>query len=128
MPEGNVEVVRGAYEAFGRQDIPAVLSIMRDDIEWHVPTVVPQGMDVEGTGGVGKFFQGLAEHWQDLQVDVEGFLTSEDQVAAIVSVKGKLGGVERSYGAVHLWTLESGKAVRFREYVDVERDAFAGTG
>jgi uncharacterized protein len=128
MPEGNVEVVRGAYEAFGRQDIPAVLSIMRDDVEWHVPTVVPQGMDAEGPGGVGKFFQRLAELWQDLQVDLAGFLSSEDQVAAIVGVKGKLGGAERSYDAVHVWTLESGKVVRFHEYVDVERDTFSATG
>jgi uncharacterized protein len=128
MPEGNVEVVRGAYEAFGRQDIPAVLSIMRDDVEWHVPTLLPQGMDVEGPGGVGKFFQRLAELWEDLDVQVDGFLSSENQVAAIVRVSGKLGGVKSSYGAVHLWTLESGKAVRFHEYVDAERDAFAPTG
>jgi uncharacterized protein len=125
VPEGNVEVVSGAYEAFGRRDIPAVLSIMRDDVEWHVPTLVPQGGDVEGPGGVGQFFQRLGELWDDLDVQVDEYLTSESQVAAVVRASGKLGGSDTSYGAVHLWTLESGKVVRFHEYVDADRDTFA---
>ncbi len=30
----NVDVVQQAYVAFGRGDIPAVLSFLTDDIEW----------------------------------------------------------------------------------------------
>ena len=126
MPEGNVEVVRGAYEAFGRQDIPGVMSIMREDVEWHVPTVVPQGMDTSGHDGVGGFFQRVGGLWEDLEVNPVDYLTTDDRVAAVIKAKGKYQGEEVSYEAVHLWTLESGKVTRFQEFVDVDRDAFGG--
>ena len=127
MPEGNAEVIRDGYEAFGRGDIPAVMSILREDVEWHVPTVMPQGMDATGHEGVGGFFQRLGSLWEDLKLEVDDLLTSEDEVAAVGSATGKVGGVERAYGFVHKWTLENGKVVRFHEYVDIERDTFAAT-
>ena len=39
----NVEVVHQAYAAFGRGDIPAVLSALTDDVEWTLqgPPVIP---------------------------------------------------------------------------------------
>ena len=42
MVNGNQALVEGAYEAFGRGDIPAVLGILSDDVEWDVPDVLPQ--------------------------------------------------------------------------------------
>jgi uncharacterized protein len=31
----NIETVKGVYEAFGRGDIPAILEVIADDIEWE---------------------------------------------------------------------------------------------
>ena len=31
----NVTVIKNAYEAFGRGDVPAVLGAMDPEIEWH---------------------------------------------------------------------------------------------
>jgi ketosteroid isomerase-like protein len=31
----NVDVIKNAYEAFGRGDVPAVLGAMDPEIEWH---------------------------------------------------------------------------------------------
>jgi ketosteroid isomerase-like protein len=32
---GNVEIVQGGYEAFGRGDVPGVLAVFDPDIEWR---------------------------------------------------------------------------------------------
>ena len=44
MPGQNVELIQRAYDAFARGYIPEVMSVLADDIEWHVPAVLPQGM------------------------------------------------------------------------------------
>ena len=119
MPDENRELVEGAYEAFGRGDIEAILSVMSDDVEWHVPTVLPQGMDVRGRDGVGQFLARMSELWDDLQVEVEDFLMSDERLAVMVRTRGKLDGNDAGYRAAHLWTVRDGKVVGFHEYVDV---------
>ena len=42
MADQNLATIRGAYEAFGRGDVPAVLSILADDVAWSVPPPLPQ--------------------------------------------------------------------------------------
>jgi ketosteroid isomerase-like protein len=119
MSDENRELVEGAYEAFGRGDIDAILSVMSDDVEWHVPTVLPQGMDVRGRDGVVRFLARISELWDDFQVEVEDFLISDDRLAVMVRTRGKLEGADASYRAVHAWTVRDGKVVGFHEYVDV---------
>ena len=35
MSEENVGLIRGLYEAFGRGDVPAIISKLDKDIEWR---------------------------------------------------------------------------------------------
>src|SRR4051812_37391888 len=48
MPNQNVELLRGAYDAFDRGDIPAILAILDDDVVWNTPEVLPHGMSAQG--------------------------------------------------------------------------------
>jgi ketosteroid isomerase-like protein len=43
MSEQSVEVVKRAYAAFAEGDVPAVLGIFADDIEWHEAEGMPYG-------------------------------------------------------------------------------------
>jgi ketosteroid isomerase-like protein len=122
MSDENRELVEGAYDAFRQGDIDTILSVMSDDVEWHVPTVLPQGMDVRGRDGVGQFLARLSELWDDFQVEVEDFLMSDERLAVMVLTRGKLEGDDASYRAVHVWTVRDGVVVRFHEYVDVGRE------
>lgn len=118
MSDQNVEMLKGAYEAFGRGDIPGVMSVFADDIEWHVPAVLPQGMDVRGKDNVAPFFQKLADTWEGFSVEVEDFVASGDRVCVIGAGSGKLDGADASYGFVHAWTVRDGECTRFVEYAD----------
>ena len=37
VAEQDVDTIRGAYEAFDRGDVPAVLGILDAEVEWHEP-------------------------------------------------------------------------------------------
>ena len=119
MSEENRELVEGAYDAFRRGDIDTILSVMSDDVEWHVPTVLPQGTDARGRDGVRQFLQRFAELWDDYDLQVEDFLMSEDRLAVLVRVTGRFEGADAGYRAAHAWTVRDGMVVRFHEYVDV---------
>ena len=33
----NVQVVKDGYAAFSRGDIPGLLALLAEDVEWHIP-------------------------------------------------------------------------------------------
>jgi ketosteroid isomerase-like protein len=118
MSEKNVQMVEGAYEAFGRGDIPAILGVLSDDIEWHSPAILPQGIDTVGKEGVTEFFGNVASNWKDLHVEIDGIVASGDHVCAIGRAAGELDGTHTGYRFVHTWTISDGLCARFDEYAD----------
>ena len=60
----NAEVVRRAYEAFGRGDITAVLGVLTDDVDWTLqgPSVIPWAGTHRGREAVAQFFSLLGEN------------------------------------------------------------------
>ena len=118
MSDKNVAMIEGAYEAFGRGDIPGILEVLTDDVEWHAPAVLPQGMDTTGKDGVTEFFGKVAGNWDDLQVEIDGIVASDDRVCAIGRAAGELEGTRTGYRFVHAWTIRDGLCARFDEYAD----------
>ena len=113
------QVVEEAYEAFGRGDIPGVLEKFDENIDWNVPEAVPHGGHFEGRDAVGGFFQGLGERWEDFGIDIEEVIDGGDEVVGIGRAHGNLKGTgEAAYGFTHVFTVQDGQVVRFREYVD----------
>lgn len=120
MSRSTVDVVRGIYEAFGRGDVPAILSALEEDIDWRVPENLPHGGDFRGRDAVGRFFQGIGENWEDLVVDIEDTLSGEERVVVLARIHGKLRatGENTGYTAAHAWTVREGTPIRFAEYVN----------
>jgi uncharacterized protein len=125
MSDQNVELLRGAYEAFGRGDIPAILAILDDDVVWNTPEVLPHGMAAHGREEVGQFFERLASVWDELGVQVDDYIASDGRVCVTGTATGKLGDVRTGYGFVHSWTLNDGTATGFHEYIDPQPSALA---
>jgi hypothetical protein len=117
----NTEVVEQAYAAFGRGDIPAVMSLLADDVTWTSPRTLPHGGEFHGPSEVGKFFQGLGAAWDPLTLDVAQVGAIGDVVVGVVRADGtRRGGKPDSYAAVHVFRVAGGKIVSFREYVDID--------
>src|SRR5262245_54657969 len=117
MPD-NVATVRTIYEAFGRGDVPYILSCLADDVEWDnresygIPLLVPR----RGRGEVGLFFQELSNI--ELQTfSVNNLFDGGSSVVAWISISWKWKASGRVFSdsvALHLWEFDSsGKVRRF---------------
>ena len=119
----SVSIVRRSYEAFARRDMAAVIGDMHPDIVWEQAQGLPHGGTYRGLAAVrAAIFDPLDRDWWDSFSAVpEEFL---DMGYETVVVLGRYHGVakrtERRLDVpfVHVWTLEAGKAVRFRQFLD----------
>jgi ketosteroid isomerase-like protein len=121
----NTETVKAIYEAFGRGDIPFILSQLSDSIEWDNWTTesyaqkadIPWLKHRTGKDGVAEFFKVVAE-MGIYRFDVLSLMEGGNQVVSELSMGCKYY-VDES---LHLWTFdEEGKVKRFRHYVDTAK-------
>ena len=115
------QLVQEAYAAFGRGDIPAILGMLDEGVEWTAPEVLPQGGTFKSREEVGRFFAGVDAAWERLDVAPEASgEVGDDLVVAVVRLDGtRRGGGPSGWGAVHVWDVRDGRVTRFREYTDL---------
>jgi ketosteroid isomerase-like protein len=114
----HVDSLRAAYAAFAAGDLPGVLAPLDPQIEWRVPTVLPQGGEYHGHGGVVEFLQSLAAHLREPSVEVDAVVESGDRVVVLGRTRGLLDGADVTYPFAHAWLFSDGLAIQFTEYVD----------
>jgi ketosteroid isomerase-like protein len=117
MSQQDVDALRAGYEAFARQDLPAVFAMFDEDIDWYVPDELPVGGRFHGHDGVMAFFGGLSR-FDEIHVDPDRFLDAGERIVVEGRDHGRLHGQAYEVGFVHVWTLREGRAVAFREYMD----------
>ena len=127
MAEENVATVRSAYDAFRSGDIPSIIAILHEDIDWHVPAVLPHRFEAHGHEGVRQFFEKLAQVWEGLAVEVDEIVASGDKVVVLGRASGKIDGRAAGYGFAHVWAMTDRRASRFFEFVDPDEDLLALT-
>lgn len=121
--QANTKLIQDMYAAFGRGDVPALLSNVADDCVWECcgpAGKVPTFGVWKGRDGVGKFFQAIGTHFDfDLFVPRE-FVASGDKVIVLGSDHGRNKANGKAYQTdfVHVFTLRGGKLVAFREFLD----------
>ena len=120
MP-GNTELIRGAYDAFARGDVPAVVGGMDEKIEW----IEAEGFPTAGTYiGADAIVQGvfmpIVNDWEGFTVTPDVIAESGDTVVVIGSYRGKRKdtGKDLDTRFAHVWEVRDGKAVRFEQIVD----------
>lgn len=113
-----VDVIRAGYEAFGRGDVPAVLALFAEEAQWYAPDELPTGGTFHGPAGIAAFFSGLPAHYDELHVELQRFLDAGERVVVEGRHTGRIAGTAFDVGFVHVWTLQGGLAVGFREYLD----------
>ncbi len=130
MSIANVELLRGAYMAFSKGDVPAVVAAMAPKIVWneaenfpyadHNPYVGPDAI-------VSGVFARLATEWDGFSVNVEEMLDAGDKIVA----RGRYTGTYRATGKTinqqfaHFWKVVDGKLASFDQYTDTLQTARA---
>ena len=119
----NVTIVRQGYEAFGRGDIPGLLSVLDDGVTWVTPG--PDDLPVAGArkghDGVQQFFQALSGLVDIVRFEPKEFIAQGDRVVVIGDDTSRVKATGRTieFRWVHAFTVLNGKVTAFEEYGDV---------
>jgi uncharacterized protein len=117
MSDENAQLLRQAYDAFARGDVPTVLQILADQITWHVPGRSPLSGDYKGHDEVVGFFTRSMElSGGTLRVDVDEIVADGERVIVLTTVSAERNGRHWSTPEVHVWRVVDGRATEFCEY------------
>ena len=111
MAQDNVDVVQGAWDAFGRGDIEAVLDAIAPTAETRVPETLPWGGTYTGPDGFRDFLTRLTENFDQFTATPDKVLGADDNHVVVVAiVKGRTkGGATIENRAVWIYQLRDGK-------------------
>ena len=133
MSQGNVELIRSLYEAFGRGDVPAVLASFAPDIRWQEAEgfVYADGNPYVGPDAILQgVFGRLATEWDGFTVTPDSYLDAGEAVVVQGHYTGAFKATGRPIRAqlAHVWTVRDGKIVAFQQYTDTFQFARAVEG
>jgi ketosteroid isomerase-like protein len=121
MSQENVEIVRAMNAAYASGDVQAALEALDPKIEWR-GTV--GGLDEHAVARgreevIGAFADNLAT-WESLELDYEKYIDAGDQVVVFVHevARGRESGAEIETDTAVVFTLQGGKIVRARAYME----------
>jgi len=118
----NVELLRSAYEAFGRGDMEAVTATWGTDIEFEGPnsTRMPGAGAHRGKEEVARLFSGMRDRWEGLLLVPDEFVEQGETVVVLGHLEGraKATGTDVRVPFVHVWRMRDGKVTRGQALTD----------
>jgi ketosteroid isomerase-like protein len=119
MTSENIEIVRQIYEAFARQDLEGLLTLVDPDCVVTQDPSLPWGGRHEGHDGIIAFALALIES-TDSAVIVESLFETDGQVIECGRSKGtvRANGNAFDIAEVHIWTVKNGKVVAAHFLID----------
>jgi uncharacterized protein len=126
----SAEILRRAYEAFGRADIDAILRFVHPDFEVAVPPELsPEPDTYRGHDGIRRYFETFADAMDEISFEPQSFWETPDCVVADVrmSAKGRLTSIRVEQRFAQLWVLRDEKLFRATTYVTLP-DALHAAG
>jgi ketosteroid isomerase-like protein len=118
----NVDVVQATYEAVGREDIPALLDLLTEDVEWTFqgPPVISFAGTRHGREGVEEFFSLVGETLEFKRFEPRDFVGQGDTVVVLGYEHNLIKPTGRTFEQewAHAYTLRDGKIAKFRALED----------
>ena len=123
----NAEVVQETYEAVGRGDIPALLALLTDDVEWTFqgPSMIPFAGTRRGREGVAEFFSLVGENLEFQEFEPREFVAQGDTVAVLGFERSLIKPTGRTFEQewAHVYKLRDGKVAEFLALEDTAAHA-----
>jgi hypothetical protein len=127
----NTELIKSMYEAFGRGDIPSILSKLTSDTIWTTegPEVIPYTGTRHGEEGVLSFFQSLGSTLDNMKLTTDRYIAQGDTVATFGRFAGTVKATGKSFDAPvgHYFEVHDGKVAVFIDIVETASIAAAYT-
>ena len=124
-----LEVVRQAYQAFGRGDVPGILALIGDQVDWRFrgSARVPYTGTFRSKADIALWFASIAEV-DDIQIfEPREFICAGDRLTVLgwERTAARPGGTVFETDWVHVFTVRDGRIVRFWGMYDTEASAAA---
>ena len=131
----NEQTVQTVYGAFQRGDVPAIVALVADDVDWRNDAVesreCPWNGNFSGKAGLPGFFAAVGGELDIKVFDVKAMAASGSSVAVwlrIESTVRKTGRPLRN-DVVHFWSFnERGQITRYRHFNDTAAELAAWRG
>ena len=122
-------MIRNLYDAFGRGDIPTILNMLTDDVDWYDPwpPAVPHAGRYRGRDDVLRFFSRIDESLAIEMFQPTEFIANGDRVIVFGSLRAKVkqtGLVYNNEWAMS-WMLRGGRVTKWQIYEDTARELAA---
>ena len=119
------DIVRGFYDALGRGDVPGVLALLRDDLEWTEAERFPyySGTWRSPQEVLDKLLVPLARDWDGFSATAHDFVAEGDRVVSLGVYSGTSKATGKSMTApfAHVWTVRDGRIARFDMHTDTAK-------
>lgn len=118
MSQENVELVRGAAEAWAEGGLEAILAFYPEDVVWFPFPDAPENQDgFRGHAGIREVMDGWFESFDDYEAWTDEIRDCGDEVVALGAMSGTMKGsrlrVEQPLGSV-AWDFRNGKIGKVR--------------
>ena len=119
----NVGLARGAYEALARGDVPALLEVLDENVEWHEAEHIPYwpgGPFIGRQAVLDDVFARIPQDFDNFTVDVQRMVGCGETVLVEARYRATVKTTGKSLDAqvAHIWDFRDGKAVRWQQYSD----------
>ncbi|MBA5689430.1 nuclear transport factor 2 family protein [Rugamonas apoptosis] len=117
-----VEVVQQIYAAFGRADVPAILALVADTVDWEY--VASPGMPVAGKRRnreeVGAFFAAIPQTDTIHAFEPREFIEAGEHVTVLGWERSTAVETGREFATewAHVFTVHDGKVSRWRGFLN----------
>lgn len=123
MPKSNLEMIQSTYEGSASSNAKHLAEALSEKVEWTEAEGFPYGGTYIGVEAIMEnVFSRLGSEWDDYKASVNTY--HEVSEKDVIIAEGMYSGVYKETGKsfeaefVHVWQLENGKIVKFKQYVD----------
>jgi uncharacterized protein len=117
-----LDVVQQGYGAFGRRDIPALLKLVADEVDWKevCPASLPYSGLRRNPAEVAEFFAALNQVEDITVFEPREFIEAGENVTVLGYLEGSERDTKQKYQSewVHVLTVRNGKITRWRGFFD----------
>jgi ketosteroid isomerase-like protein len=117
------ELIQQSWAKWEKGDIPAVLSVLADDVEWTIagpPDILPFSGTRHGPEQVAQSLAQLGEAMESAQIEPREFVAQDDRGILLGHSRYRVRRTGRSYEEEFAvaYTLHEGKVTKFQSYGD----------
>jgi ketosteroid isomerase-like protein len=124
----NLNIIADHYAASSRQDIPAMMADLAEDVQWTEMAGFPcAGTYIGAANIIQGVFEVLGRDWQNYTFTLERLIDGAETIVGIGDYHAihRISGKKMQARVVHIWQLAGGKVRRFEQFTDTLKVAQA---